>query len=79
MKMKTLSLVIAGCFASAANADVYISEYIEGSSNNKAIEIYNEGSSSVDLSTYQLSFYFNGNEAANTNIQLEGVLEPRQI
>ena len=55
-----------------AAQDVLISEYIEGSSNNKAIELYNPSSTAIDLSDYVLSFYFNGNTAATTNITLDG-------
>jgi len=39
---------------------LFFSEYVEGSSNNKALEIYNAGSSSVDLSTCGLNRYSNG-------------------
>jgi hypothetical protein len=47
--------------AAATNAsDLIISEYIEGSSNNKAIEIYNGTGSSVDLSQYTLQKQTNG-------------------
>ena len=35
--------------AGAATTDLFISEYIEGSSFNKAIEIYNGTGSAVDL------------------------------
>ena len=34
--------------------EIFISEYIEGSSNNKAIEIYNTTSSSVSISSYSI-------------------------
>ena len=34
--------------------DLYFSEYLEGSSNNKAIEISNRTSSSVALSAYSI-------------------------
>ena len=33
-------------------SDLFISEYVEGSSNNKGIEIYNGTGASVDLSSY---------------------------
>ncbi len=39
---------------------VFISEYVEGSANNKAIELYNPTNFSVDLSTYMLVRYSNG-------------------
>lgn len=37
-----------------------ISEYIEGTSNNKAIEIYNATSSAIDMSGCSLQIYTNG-------------------
>ncbi len=40
--------------------DLLISEYVEGSSNNKYIEIYNGTGASVDLSNYVLRLYTNG-------------------
>ena len=48
--------------ASAAPTDLFISEYVEGSSNNKAIELYNGTGAPVDLTAggYQLQLYFNG-------------------
>jgi hypothetical protein len=45
----TYYAVFADAVSSNAT-DLFISEYIEGSSNNKAIEIYNGTGSSVDLS-----------------------------
>ncbi|RDI39183.1 lamin tail-like protein [Falsibacillus pallidus] len=38
----------------SSTENVYISEYVEGSSLNKAIEIYNGTSSAIDLSGYSL-------------------------
>ena len=48
--------------ASAAPSDLFISEYVEGSSNNKAIEIFNGTGAPVDLAAggYQVQLYFNG-------------------
>lgn len=40
--------------------DLFFSEYIEGSSNNKAIEIYNPTGAAVDLSGYSIVLYVNG-------------------
>ncbi len=45
-------------------ADLFFSEYIEGSSNNKAIEIYNPTSAAVDLSQYSVANYPNGSSTA---------------
>ena len=41
-------------------SDLMISEYSEGSSNNKYAEIYNGTGSSVDLSNYQIWRISNG-------------------
>ncbi len=40
--------------------DLFISEYLEGSGNNKAIEIYNPTASAINLSDYELRQYNNG-------------------
>ncbi|MBE9048085.1 lamin tail domain-containing protein [Pleurocapsales cyanobacterium LEGE 10410] len=55
---------------------ILISEYIEGSSNNKAIELYNNSDSLIDLGTngYTLEFYFNGSDTAQTVIELTGTV-----
>jgi hypothetical protein len=41
-------------------SDLFISEYVEGSSNNKYIEIYNPTASAIDLGPYKLNLYSNG-------------------
>ena len=50
------SISTSECIANA----VFITEYVEGSSNNKAIEIYNGSKSSVDLSNYTIQQANNG-------------------
>ncbi len=54
--------------AAAPAADLFLSEYIEGSSNNKAIEIFNGTGAPVNLSAagYTLRLYFNGNTSFTT-------------
>lgn len=44
--------------------NLFISEYVEGSSNNKAIEIANFTGSSVNLNGYRLAIYSNGSPTA---------------
>ena len=56
-KMQTLILVLP-VFIFAQN--LYFSEYIEGSSNNKAIEIYNGTGAAVDLANFQIAQSVNG-------------------
>jgi hypothetical protein len=58
----------------AIASDLLISEYIEGSSNNKAIEIFNGTGAPVDLSLYNLVQYNNG--GSNVYIlELSGTLQ----
>ncbi|BBB32115.1 hypothetical protein TTHT_0529 [Thermotomaculum hydrothermale] len=59
---------------SSSQKDLYFSEYIEGSSNNKAIEIFNETGNSVDLSEYTIEIYNNGANSPNHTINLSGTL-----
>jgi hypothetical protein len=42
--------------------DLFFSEYIEGSSNNKALEIYNGTGADIDLSSYVIRINSNGGE-----------------
>ena len=55
---------------------LYISEYIEGSSFNKAIEIYNPGTTAVDLGRYALRLYSNGVAVSTVVVALDGLLQP---
>lgn len=61
--------------------DLFISEYIEGTSNNKAIEIFNGTSSAINLNSnsYKLEFYFNGATTAATTINLSGTINPGDV
>jgi len=43
-----------------SGADLYISEYAEGSSNNKYLEIYNGTGAAVSLADYSIEVYNNG-------------------
>ena len=67
--------------AAAASGDLFISEYVEGSSNNKAIEIYNPSTAAVDLaaSGYALKQYSNGSPSAGLTIPLTGSVAPGDV
>lgn len=66
-----MAAVPASAAEAAAPTELLISEYVEGSSTNKAIELYNPTAGSIDLTGYQLGVYFNGN-TTSTNFNLTG-------
>ncbi len=53
---------------------LFFSEYVEGSSNNKALEIVNNGSTPVSLSGCQIDRYMNGATTAAAPIALNNVM-----
>ena len=60
----------------APPTDLFFSEYIEGSSNNKALEIYNGTGAAVDLAAggYNVQMFFNGSASAGLTINLTGTV-----
>jgi hypothetical protein len=77
---KILLTTIVSLFAFSLMAqdcsELFISEYVEGSGNNRAIEIYNPTNKPIDLSDYQLVRYRNGGFTPNP-VVLSGVVEPK--
>jgi len=69
-------LVFALGSANAQPTELFISEYIEGSSNNKALEIYNGTGAPVDLAAnnYSVQMCFNGSAACTLTIGLTGTV-----
>ncbi|MDY0336631.1 MAG: endonuclease [Candidatus Cloacimonadaceae bacterium] len=59
--------------------ELFFSEYIEGSSYNKALEIYNGTGSPVNLSDYQVMLFSNGASSASTTLTLSGVLDHNDV
>jgi predicted extracellular nuclease len=64
--IKTTALLLVGLLYSAialsqSPSDLFISEYVEGSSYNKYLEIFNGTGESVDLSDYEIHIFTNGN------------------
>jgi predicted extracellular nuclease len=64
----------AGPVAAATPTELFFSEYIEGSSNNKALEIYNGTGAAIDLAAngYSIQMFFNGSASAGLTINLTG-------
>ncbi|MFN1834101.1 lamin tail domain-containing protein [Balneola sp. MJW-20] len=57
-----------------AQSTLIISEYIEGSSNNKAIELYNGTGADIDLSTVEMYRANNGSATWQDTLSLSGIL-----
>lgn len=84
-RRRAVTLLLTGLIGSAwapvASAatptDLFLSEYLEGASNNKAIEIFNGTGAPVVLGAgpYVLDLYANGSTTAGTTISLTGTIE----
>jgi hypothetical protein len=74
----TLLMLMALTMVFAQANTLFFSEYIEGTSNNKAIEIFNGTGSAVDLSGYSVRLGSNGNSWGNT-LNMEGTLENNSV
>ena len=77
--MKKIYLVIMAVVATASLfaqpcSKLFFSEYIEGSSNNKALEIYNPTTGAVNLNGYQIVQYNNGSTTGTSKFALSGTI-----
>ena len=83
MKKAVLFLsLFAATFSFAQNcSDLFISEYVEGWSNNKALEIYNPTANPINLSGYFVARYSNGSTTATVAnaVQLSGTVQPYDV
>ncbi len=70
-----LSMLAAGFGLHAQDcSQIFISEYIEGWSNNKALEFYNPTDAEIDMSNYEVARYQNGDDQPGNWTQLEGTI-----
>ena len=60
-------------------SELFISEYIEGSSNNKAIEVANFTGAPIDLSDYSLKKATNGSGSFSSTFALSGQLANGEV
>ena len=61
LKQFLTSIVFIATFGFTQTTDLFFSEYIEGSSYNKALEIFNPSDTTVDLANYRIAWAQNGN------------------
>ena len=69
-----------------SGTELYISEYVEGSSNNKYLELYNPTDETIDLSQYALDLNSNGGTNWSNDgtgyknyTELSGTLAPKAV
>lgn len=74
LTMILCALLAGNLRASAQSADLLISEYLEGTGFNKAIEIYNPTGAVIDFTGYAVAVYTNGNATPNITFNLTGQL-----
>lgn len=74
----TAFLVFTGISVRGQATDLFISEYGEGSGNNKWIEIYNGTGSAVDLSDYRIALNSNAG-STYTTMNLSGTLNDGEV
>jgi hypothetical protein len=72
MKSSLLGIIFFLTTASFSSAQLIISEYLEGPSNDKCIEIYNTTGAAINLTGYNLKLYFNGSSTVGGTINLSG-------
>ena len=79
----TLAFVLAALPSSArAQAtELFFSEYVEGSSNNKALEIFNGTGAAVNLAAgaYSVQMFFNGSPTPGLTINLTGTVDAGDV
>jgi predicted extracellular nuclease len=69
----SLSLVTVALVGKAQTcSELFISEYCEGSSNNKAMEFYNPTNATISMSNYRLVRYSNGSFTGTDSTDLVG-------
>ncbi|HYX09298.1 MAG TPA: lamin tail domain-containing protein, partial [Bacteroidales bacterium] len=61
-----------------AQNDLFFSEYVEGTGNNKALEIYNPTDQAIDLTNYWILRFSNGSSSfdGGGKTQLDGIIQP---
>ena len=69
-----LDVSILQCGEAGLCEDLIISEYVEGTSNNKALEVHNPTPFDIDLTPYVMEVYNNGATEPTQSLDLEGLI-----
>ncbi|GLR03748.1 nuclease [Vibrio hyugaensis] len=80
IKPSLLALTIASALSANANAEIILSQYVEGGSYNKAVDIVNTGDTAVTLTGYELAKSSNGGGTWGSTLDLSQVtLQANQV
>ncbi|KYQ82210.1 nuclease [Acinetobacter lactucae] len=81
-QLRTLSVLLGalGAFTYSpwAQAQLMFSQYVDGSSNRKGLEIYNPDGTTVNLADYEIQQFNNGGTAKTATFRLQGTLTSKQ-
>lgn len=72
-----LSLSLLGCSFST-HAQLMFSQYIDGSTNKKGLEIYNPDANTVNLADYEIQQFSNGAVTQTFAVNLQGSLKSKE-
>jgi predicted extracellular nuclease len=75
------SAIAAAPARAATPTDIFLSEYVEGTSNNKALEFFNGTGAPIDLAAgnYVVQLFFNGSATAGGTIALTGTVANNDV
>ncbi len=62
------------CNGEEGCAELFFSEYLEGNGANRALEIFNPTSQSIDLTEYSINYYSNGSPTPTATFQGTGTI-----
>jgi hypothetical protein len=74
-----LDIYVYDCLEHAPCTQLFISEMIEHTQSNKALELYNPSPFPIDMSAYQLKQYANGSSVPTCTQALTGILPAHEV
>lgn len=79
--LAVITILLCSTAAFGSSPELVFSEYVEGSSFNKAVEIYNGTDAPVDLAAggYRIELYSNGSPTISQQMSLAGTIAPGDV
>ena len=79
MRRLVFPLILALCSVAPAQATIIISEYVDGSGKDQAIELYNYGSIAIDITGWMIDIYLDGSTVVTRSVTLSGTIDPGDL